>query len=241
MNLTLPMKALLIHLMILTFYGIATAEESVHPVTEERIKRLEDMALTLAAEIKALRADAAAQPKSANVVLADQEMQPGALAKIYVRTGGANASTPPSEKVPPNDVRISKATEFNGTLQAQAAGYEYPTAVVSVIFEGYLIVERPTQLEFLHKPNYSGAFRHNSGFAIISNAALSSTGETSVRLDLDKGKHLIHIQTWNCTPNGGSNSGPFILYTKESGKDPRLLTPADLWTPKTEPTTKPAP
>lgn len=195
------------------------------PSLEERLAELEEQALDLARKLAELRKEAAsAPPKGARAAVnVAQEMVKGVIARCYVRT--TDASLPPGSRMTPGDERHGEPAHFNGFEQARAAGYNAEEAV-SVMYEGYLQITAPVTYEFLMDFPTGSA----SGTFSIGGHTLSFDGERNVRLDLKPGMHLVRVFTWNKS-RFYLNNQSVIIRIKESGRDPRQLVPADLFTP----------
>lgn len=197
---------------------------SSNPSVDERLARLEEQAAGLMRSIAELRNELKAPSTNS------RPMMKGVRVKTYVRTRGSDPSTPPGNDMTPNDSRVSTASSFDGPGHTQAAGYTMNDAI-SLFFEGYVKVETAGAHEFLlvADPSYVGLFSIG-GYAIVGGHTLSGDGERSVRLNLEPGYHQVQIYGWNKNSRF-PNFTPPVLRIKESGRAPRTITPADLWTP----------
>lgn len=194
------------------------------PSAEERLGRLEEQLAAMLEEVRALRKEAKSgglKPKGAEPS-GDPAMQPGMLAKSYVRTGQADAASPPPPKATPSDERHNSSPSFNAVAVARAAGYEQGTSV-TVVWEGFFKVEESDNYEFIIQSRYYGV----SGILEVDSQVITThKGENSVRIKLDKGYWPIKLTS------PAIYSGELEVKVKRSGFDPVPLLPGGLWTPK---------
>ena len=204
----------------------ALSQQAVPLSPDERLSRMEQQAAALLEEIRKFRAEAKAEPTTGGTrgvsEPAKREMQPGVLANVYVRTGGADTYTPPPSDATPSDKRVTAGSHFNVKEHAKSAGYDRQP--VTVVWEGYFKVEAAGVYEFL--------LDSTTAVVNIGPKTLTKKGEKSVRLDFEPGYWPVKIS------NGarqGFVSPDVVLKVKRSGLDPTLITPGSLWTPKTSP------
>jgi len=210
-----------IALVVVTLHGTTHAQQALSP--EERLARLEEQAATLLTEIQQLRKDLSASSNSTRGLSdspAPQEMQPGVLANVYVRTGGANTFSPPPPKATPSDTRVSAGNVFDSRTQAKASGYDDQPA--TIVWEGVFKVQEAGIYEFM--------LDSRTAIVNIGPTTLSSRGEKSVRLDLNPGYWPVKLMDGI---RSGYASYKIVLRVKRSGLDPIQITPGSLWTPKT--------
>ena len=211
----------LIALLILTTITGVQAQQVLSP--EERLARLEQLAVTLLEDIRQIRADMNQKPGSSTRGLPEApsapEMQPGVLAKIFVRTGEVDPYSPPPDKASPSDTRLHAGSSFNPGGQAKAAGYG--GQMVTVVWDGFFKVEEAGVYEFLLESRYATAQ--------IGPKSLNSRGEKTVRLDLKPGFWPIMLRDG---VQARRYTSDVILRVKRSGLDPVAITPGSLWTQK---------
>jgi hypothetical protein len=210
-----------IALVVVALHGIVNAQQPLSP--EERLARLEEQAATMLTEIRQLRKDLSVSSngtRGLSVAPAPSEMQPGVLAHVYVRTGGANTYSPPPPKATPSDSRVSAGDVFDSRTQAKASGYDGQPS--TIVWEGFFKVEEAGVYEFM--------LDSRTAIANIGPKTLSIQGEKSVRLDLTPGYWPVKLMDGI---RSGYASYKIVLRVKRSGLDPIQLTPGSLWTPKT--------
>ncbi|MBE7495320.1 MAG: hypothetical protein HS117_10255 [Verrucomicrobiaceae bacterium] len=207
--------------LVVSLHTVSLAQQPLSP--EERLARLEQQAAALLAEIQQFRKDMkpAGGTRGAAESPAAPEMQPGVLAHVYVRTGGANTFSPPPPKATPSDTRVNAGNVFDSRTQAKASGYDGQPA--TIVWEGFFKVEEAGIYEFM--------LESRTAVVNIGPKTLSSKGEKSVRLDLKPGYWPVKIMDGI---RSGHASYDVLLRVKQSGLDPILLTPGSLWTPKND-------
>lgn len=205
--------------IIITVASPAFAQQPLSP--EERLARLEQQAAALLAEIQQFRKEMkpAGGTRGAAESPAAPEMQPGVLAKIYVRTGGADQYSPPPDKATPSDSRLHSDSKFNALLQSKAAGYL--NQAVTVVWEGFYKVEESGVYEFM--------LESKSATVQLGPKSLNARAEKAVRLELQPGFWPILVRDGVQPGRGGIDVN---LRVKRSGFDPVSISPGSLWTPK---------
>ncbi|MBL9131712.1 MAG: hypothetical protein JNG86_10965 [Verrucomicrobiaceae bacterium] len=198
----------------------AFAQQPLSP--EERLARLEQQAAALLAEIQQFRKEmkSSGGTRGASESSAAPEMQPGVLAHVYVRSGGADTFSPPPPKSTPSDTRVNAGNVFNSRVQAKASGYDGQPA--TMVWEGFFKVEEAGIYEFM--------LESRTAIVNVGPKTLSNKGEKSVRLDLKPGYWPVKFMDGI---RGGHASYDVLLRVKQSGLDPVVITPGSLWTPKT--------
>ncbi len=222
-----PMKLTLLCLISLGWIHLLHAQSVRTLSPDERLARLEQQAAALLEEIRQFREEMKRAPSNGSSTRgitepATPEMQPGVTASIYVRTGGADPFSPPSDQASPSDKRLHVGTGFHASTQAKAAGYDGQE--VTVVWEGFFKVEDAGVYEFM--------LEGRSVTAQVGPKSLNARGEKTVRLDLKPGYWPIQLRD-GVQVRRYSNSISFRV--KRSGLDPVVITPGSLWTPKASP------
>lgn len=222
LRLPVPMKSILSSLIAIVLAAVnpAFAQQPLSP--EERLARLEQQAATLLAEIQQFRKDmkSSGGTRGASEPSVATEMQPGVLAHVYVRTGGADTFSPPPSKSTPSDTRENTGNVFDSRTQARASGHDGQPA--TIVWEGFLKVEESGIYEFM--------LESRTAIVNVGPKTLSGKGEKSVRLDLKPGYWPVKLMDGI---RDGYASYDVLLRVKQSGLDPVVITPGSLWTPKT--------